>query len=72
MENAYETLLELGGLEAEQDYDYDGVDESCKFNKSKVAVRVTGGVEISTNETKMAQWLVKNGPISVIIIKFPK
>ena len=43
MENAYETLLELGGLEAEQDYDYDGVDESCKFNKSKVAVRVTGG-----------------------------
>ena len=26
---------------------------------------MTGGVEIGTNETQMAQWLLKNGPISV-------
>jgi cathepsin F len=26
---------------------------------------VSGGVEISQNETQMAQWLLKNGPISV-------
>ena len=35
------------------------------FNKSNVAATVVGGVEISQNETKMAQWLLKNGPISV-------
>merc|ERR1719436_643538 len=70
MENAYETLLEIGGLETEKDYGYDGEDEACKFNRSKVAVRVTGGVEISQNETKMAQWLVQNGPISIALNAF--
>merc|ERR1711963_1130863 len=57
--------MELGGLELESEYGYDGEDEACKFNRSKVVTRVTGGVEISQNETQMAQWLVKNGPISV-------
>jgi len=65
MENAYKTLLEIGGLESEKDYGYDGADEACKFNRSKVAVRVSGGVEMPTNETQMAQWLLKNGPIAV-------
>ena len=60
-ENAYQTILELGGLDLESEYVYDGKDESCVFNKSSVAVTVTGGLEISQNETKMAQWLVKNG-----------
>ena len=64
-ENAYKTLFEIGGLEKESDYGYDGKDEACKFNRTKVAARVTGGVEISQNETEMAQWLLKNGPISV-------
>merc|ERR1712013_53312 len=64
-ENAYKTLMELGGLELESEYGYDGKDEACQYNRSKVAVRVTGGVEISQNETQMAQWLFKNGPISV-------
>jgi len=64
-ENAYKTLLEIGGLETEADYGYDGKDEACKFNRSRVAARVSGGVEIGQNETQMAQWLLKNGPISV-------
>merc|ERR1719239_683277 len=41
------------------------VDCDKRDNRSKVAVRVSGGVEISQNETQMAQWLFKNGPISV-------
>jgi len=64
-ENAYKTLFEIGGLETEADYGYDGKDEACQFNRSKVAARVSGGLEIGQNETQMAQWLLKNGPISV-------
>jgi len=64
-ENAYKTLLEIGGLESEADYGYDGEDEKCKFNRTSVVARVSGGLEISQNETQMAQWLFKNGPISV-------
>jgi len=70
MENAYKTLLDIGGLEKEEDYSYDGHDETCKFNKDKVAVRVTGGVEMPTNETQIAQWLVQNGPIAVGVNAF--
>jgi len=63
--NAYEAIIELGGLELEKDYSYDGEDEKCHFNKSMVRAVVTGGLKISTNETEMAQWLLKNGPISI-------
>lgn len=28
-------------------------------------MQVIGGVEISKNETEMAQWLIQNGPISI-------
>ena len=64
-ENAYKAIAKLGGLESEQDYKYDGMDEKCHFDQSKVQATVTGGVRISQNETEMAQWLVKNGPISI-------
>ena len=39
-----------GGLETEKDYPYDGSDDKCTFNKSEVAVKITGALNISTNE----------------------
>jgi len=63
--NAYEAIIELGGLELERDYDYEGDDERCHFNKTMVKAVVKGGVTLPTNETQMAQWLLKNGPISI-------
>jgi len=64
-ENAYKELVKLGGLETEKDYKYDGEDEQCHFEKSKVKATIKGGISIPKNETQMAQWLFKNGPISV-------
>jgi cathepsin F len=64
-ENAYKAIQDLGGLEEENDYPYNGHDNKCDFNANITRVQVTGGVEISTNETEMAQWLVENGPISI-------
>ena len=62
--------MDIGGLETEAEYGYDGEDEACKFNRSKVAVRVSGGVEISEDEEEMAKWLLKNGPISIALNAF--
>ena len=96
LQNAYKTLMDIGGLETEAEYGYDGEDEACKFNRSKVsfffflyrfrlvgifslyrnfnrskvAVRVSGGVEISEDEEEMAKWLLKNGPISIALNAF--
>ena len=52
-------------MELERDYDYEGDDERCHFNKTMVKAVVNGGVTLPTNETQMAQWLLKNGPISI-------
>ncbi|GFN97059.1 cathepsin f [Plakobranchus ocellatus] len=67
---AYEAIMKLGGLETEKDYKYDGHDEKCTFNKTKVVVTLQGAVNISQNETEMAVWLYKNGPISIGINAF--
>jgi len=64
-ENAYKSIQKLGGLEPESAYPYDGHDDKCTFDTSKATAKVTGFVEISKNETEMAMWLVKNGPISI-------
>jgi cathepsin F len=71
MENAYKAIVQLGGLETEEQYPYDGHGgDACKFNKTSVRVSITGGVELPKNETEMAQWLVQNGPISIGINAF--
>nr|CAD7440070.1 unnamed protein product [Timema bartmani] len=67
MFNTYTAIKNIGGLENEDDYPYEGESEQCHFNKSEVQVTVAGGVNITSNETQMAQWLVKNGPISIAI-----
>lgn len=58
-------IEQLGGLELEIDYPYEGEDDKCSFNKTLAKVQISGAVNITTNETGMAQWLVHNGPISI-------
>lgn len=64
-DNAYRAIENLGGLELESDYPYIGRDEKCYFNRQKIKVEVVSAVNITSNETKMAQWLVEKGPISI-------
>lgn len=64
-DNAYHALEQLGGIELEKDYPYEGEDEQCHFNSSIARVHVKSSVNITTNEDDMAKWLVKNGPIAI-------
>lgn len=63
--NAYKEIVRLGGLELESDYAYRGRDQQCHLDKSKIKVKISSGIKISEDEKEMAQWLVKNGPISI-------
>ncbi|XP_054747763.1 putative cysteine proteinase CG12163 isoform X1 [Anastrepha obliqua] len=65
MDNAYEAIQHIGGLELESDYPYEGHKDQCQFKKSLVHVKVKGGVDLPKNETAIAQWLITNGPISI-------
>ncbi|KAI8425361.1 hypothetical protein MSG28_007122 [Choristoneura fumiferana] len=44
---------------------FSGEDDKCVFNKTIAKVQISGAVNISSNETDMAKWLVGNGPISI-------
>ncbi|XP_066259509.1 uncharacterized protein [Euwallacea similis] len=67
MDSAYRVIEQLGGLESESDYPYEGIDDKCSFNANKIKVKLTGALNISHNEINMAKWLVANGPISIAI-----
>ncbi|KAL5248953.1 hypothetical protein ACHWQZ_G017976 [Mnemiopsis leidyi] len=62
---AYAEIMRLGGLEKEEDYPYTGRDGTCKFDKSKVAVDITGREKVSTDEKEIAAYVAKNGPVSI-------
>jgi len=64
-DNAYKAIERLGGLELETDYPYEAENEKCHFKKNLAKVQLAYAVNITSNETQMAQWLVKNGPISI-------
>lgn len=64
-DNAYRAIEKLGGLELESDYPYEGENEKCHFKRNKARVELISAVNITSDETKMAQWLVKNGPMSI-------
>lgn len=62
---AYAEIMRLGGLMKEEDYPYKGVEGKCQFDKSKVAVDITGREKVSTDEKKIAAYVAANGPVSI-------
>jgi cathepsin F len=67
MNNAFEYLLQSGGVVAEKDYSYTGRDGTCKFDKSKVVASVSNFSVVSLDEEQIAANLVKNGPLAIAI-----
>lgn len=64
MTNAYEYLIEAGGLEEESTYPYTGRRGECKFNLDKVAVKVANFSTIPIDEDQIAANLVHHGPLA--------
>lgn len=65
MTNAYEYVMEAGGLMTAADYPYKGTVGQCNFNKNKVAVKVENFSTVSLDEDQIAANLVKYGPLAV-------
>ncbi|KAK6159507.1 hypothetical protein DH2020_006821 [Rehmannia glutinosa] len=68
MNSAFEYTLKAGGLMREEDYPYTGTDRgACKFEKTKIAAKVSNFSVVSLDEDQIAANLVKNGPLAVAI-----
>lgn len=66
-DNTYRVIKQLGGLELESDYPYEAKKDKCQLNSTLTKVTISGGVNITSNETGMAIWLIRNGPITIAI-----
>lgn len=64
MPNAF-TYAIKNGMETEDDYPYKGVDQTCKYDKSKVKYHFSKWTMIDDNEDAMVAALNTKGPLSV-------
>ncbi|KAH9547788.1 hypothetical protein CY35_11G054400 [Sphagnum magellanicum] len=65
MTNAYNYVMEAGGLESESDYPYKGSNGKCRYDSNKIAAKVTNFTNIPIDEDQMAAYLVHQGPLAV-------
>ena len=57
--------MKNGGLESEADYPYEGVNDQCRFDKSKIAASISNFTFVTKTAVQMQAFLYKNGPISI-------
>ncbi|KAL1295151.1 probable cysteine protease RD19D isoform X2 [Arachis ipaensis] len=65
MTNAYNYLMEAGGVEEEATYPYTQNRGECKFDKNKIVVRVSNFTNIPADDDQIAAYLVKQGPLAI-------
>ncbi|KAL9654895.1 hypothetical protein ABK040_008685 [Willaertia magna] len=67
MWSAYQYVIKAGGLVGEKDYPYEAVDDTCRFNSSKVIAKISSWTQLPTDEDQLAAWLAQNGPVAIAI-----
>ncbi|XP_045827975.1 probable cysteine protease RD19D [Trifolium pratense] len=65
MTNAYNYLIEAGGLEEETTYPYTGDRGECKFDPNKIEVKIANFTNIPVDENQIAAYLVNHGPLAM-------
>lgn len=68
MDQAFEYIKAVGGIETESEYPYDAEQEKCTFKKKLEKAEVTGFMDVeSGSETKLQLAVATVGPVSVAI-----
>jgi len=65
MWQAFESIIQAGGIETEADYPYKGVDGTCAFDKTKTLVQISNYTCLPQDEEQIAAYLATNGPLSI-------
>lgn len=67
MEWAFEYINKTGGIMTNEDYPYVGHETTCRFDQSKVAIKVSNWTFFAKDEVAMQAALVENGPLSIAL-----
>jgi cathepsin F len=62
---ALDYVKRQGGIEAEQDYKYEAQRGECRFDETKVAAKVSGYFNVTSDENEMAKTVSEIGPLVV-------
>jgi len=66
MDVAFEYVKENGGIDTEESYEYDAMDEQCHYSPNNVGATVSGFVDITENdEEALKSAIATQGPCSV-------
>lgn len=66
MDQAFQYVEKVGD-ELESDYEYEGVDGTCKADSSKAAVKVTSYSDVKSGDCDQLKAALANGPVSVAV-----
>lgn len=68
MDNAFQYIKDNGGIDTEKAYPYEGIDDSCHYNKKDVGATDKGFVDVpSGDEDALKKAIATVGPVSVAI-----
>ena len=68
MDNAFRYIKANGGIDTEQSYPYDGVEEQCHYNPRNIGATDKGFVDITSgDEESLKAAVATKGPVSVAI-----
>jgi C1A family cysteine protease len=62
---ALDYVKRQGGIESEQDYKYEAQKGECRFDETKVAAKVSGYFNLTSDENEMAKTVAEIGPLVV-------
>lgn len=63
--SSFTWIIKNGGLESEADYPYEGYNDKCKFDRTKIVASINNFTFIAKTADQMQAWIVKNGPLSI-------
>jgi len=68
MDQAFQYIIDVKGIDTEKSYPYEAVDDTCKFKKANVGATLKSFTDVKAGDEKALQEAVANvGPISVAI-----
>jgi cathepsin F len=67
MPNAFTYIIKNNGIDTEDSYPYEGIDDTCRFSATNVGAKISNWTMVPGQEDQMAAYLYSTGPLSIAV-----